>query len=100
MTRKELVKLLEASYGENEEVFVKYDDDQGTVTASIGGEVSDFTETIATKTCWEIQDRETGTWREISDAEARSKGGCSCRTDKIRFRIVETQNRKRKCIVV
>ena len=100
MTRKELVKLLEASYGENEEVFVKYDDDQGPVTTSISGEVSDFTETIATKTCWEIQDRETGTWREISAAEARSKGGCSCITDKIRFRIVETLNQKRKCIVV
>lgn len=99
MTRKELVELLIANYGENDEVFVKYEDDQGECTSTVSG-VEDFTQTYITKSRWEIQDRISGEWKEISNEEARRKNGCRCITDKIRYVTVETEDITRKCIVV
>lgn len=45
MTRKKLVELLSANYAEDEEVFVKYEDDQGICVDGIAS-VEDVTQTF------------------------------------------------------
>ena len=99
MTRKELVELLNANFGENDEVFVKAYDDQGEYTTDVDG-VEDFTQTFVTKSRWEIKDRVSGEWKEISEKDALRMGGCRCLTENIRYVTIETQDVTRKCITL
>lgn len=93
MTRKELVALLESQYGEDDEVFVKYDDDQGECISDVHG-IEDVTQTHIVKSRWEEKD-DLGGWHEISAKEAFQKSG-----ERVRYVTLETQDITKKCIVV
>lgn len=97
MTRKELVELLESQYGENDEVFVKYDDDQGEERVSGVFGIEDVTQTHIVKCRWK-EENDQGEWCEISAKDAWQKGGC--RNERVRcFVMWKKQNITRRCIV-
>lgn len=97
MTRKELVELLESQYGEDDEVFVKYEDDQGEERVSGVSGIEDVTQTHIVKSRWEEQN-DQGEWCEIPVKEAFQKGGC--RNERIRYVGMKFQDITKKCIVV
>ena len=94
MTKKELVKLLNENFADDEEVFVRYDDDQGECVDKIR-EVNEVTQTFIEKhynvliggkwVRWDkgmqhpsyfgYKDRE---WEEVIDREWQETKKCIC----------------------
>ena len=66
MTRKELVELLVANYGENDEVFVKYEDDQGDWVDTVKG-IGDVTQTHS-KGHYEVRNAD-GEWKRMAEGD-------------------------------
>lgn len=95
MTKKELVELLNANFADNEEVFVRYDDDQGECVGEIKS-VEDVTQNFIKRHFqvlnpitdeWEVWPREdhptyhgykNGEYREIIDREWSETKKCIC----------------------
>ena len=63
MTRKELVKLLESSYAEDDEVYVRYEDDQGDECVDNVKGIGDVTQTCSIGH-YEVRNAD-GDWLEI-----------------------------------
>ena len=67
MTRKELVKLLESSYGEDDEVYVCYSDDMGECVDKVKG-VEDVTQTRCNGH-YEVRGA-NGEWEKLKDGDS------------------------------
>ena len=63
MTKKQLVDLLDKSYQDDDEVFVKYEDDQGFRITGID-DIEDVTQEFESYDYWEVRDTITKEWRK------------------------------------
>ena len=94
MTRKELVKLLESSYGEDDEVYVRYLDDMGECVDKVTG-VGDVTQTHC-KGHYEVKDGYGSEWRELAEGDSIWNYSRDC----VRYVTDERYDVTRKCIMV
>ena len=94
MTRKELVKLLESSYGEDDEVYVRYLDDQGECVDKAVG-VADVTQTFCNGH-YEVKDGYGSEWRKLDDGDSIWNYTREC----VRYVTDYNYDVTRKCIMV
>ena len=92
MTRKELVDLLVANYAEDDEVYVRYLDDQGECVDKVKG-VEDMTQTYC-QGYYEVKDNDG--WRKMDDGERAMNFANGC----VRYVQTGSYDVTRKCIVV
>ena len=92
MTRKELVDLLVANYAEDDEVYVRYFDDQGECVDKVNG-VEDVTETFC-QGYYEV--KVDGNWRKMENGECAIDFARDC----VRYVQTGDYDVTRKCIVV
>ena len=94
MTRKELVKLLESSYGEDDEVYVCYSDDMGECVDKVTG-VGDVTKTHCNGH-YEVKDGYGSEWRKLAEGDSIWNYSREC----VRYVTDERYDVTRKCIIV
>jgi hypothetical protein len=93
MTRKELVDLLVANYAEDDEVYVRYLDDQGECVDKVKG-VDDVIQTYCNGH-YEVRGA-NGEWEKLKDGDSL----WNYTTDNSRYVTDHKYDRTRKCIVV
>ena len=94
MTRKELVDLLVANYAEDDEVYVRYEDDQGECVDKVKG-VEDVTQTCG-KGHYEVRSGIGEDWTRLAEGDSVWNYSREC----VRYVTDETHNETRRCIVV
>ena len=94
MTRKELVELLVANYGEDDEVFVKYVDDQGDCVDMVKG-VEDVTQTFCNGH-YEVRKDKDSEWETLREDDSIWRHAIDC----VRYVTDYNYDVTRKCIVV
>lgn len=94
MTRKELVDLLVANYAEDDEVYVRYEDDQGECVDKVKG-VRDVTQTHCNGH-YEVRKDKDSEWETLGEDDSIWH---YCR-DCVRYVTDEEYDVTRKCIVV
>lgn len=93
MTRKELVDLLTANYAEDDEVYVRYLDDQGECVEKVTG-IQDVTQTYC-KGYYEVRGA-NGEWEKLKDGDSV----WNYTTDNARYVTDSRYDVTRKCIMV
>lgn len=94
MTRKELVDLLVANYAEDDEVYVRYEDDQGECVDKVKG-VEDVTQTHCNGH-YEVRNGIGGNWTRLAEGDSIWNYFEEC----VRHVTDETHEVTRKCIMV
>ena len=94
MTRKELVDLLVANYAEDDEVYVRYEDDQGECVDKVKG-VEDVTQTCCNGH-YEVKNENGSEWRKLAEGDSIWYYPRDC----VRYVTDETYDVTRKCIMV
>ena len=95
MTRKELVKLLESSYGEDDEVYVCYEDDQGECV-DVAKCVEDVTQTCCNGH-YEVRKDKDSEWETVREEDSiwrYAPGDC------VRYVTDYNYDVTRKCIII
>lgn len=94
MTRKELVDLLVANYAEDDEVYVRYEDDQGECVDKVKG-VEDVTQTHCNGH-YEVRKDKDSEWETLGEDDSIWHYSRDC----VRYVTDEEYDVTRKCIVV
>ena len=93
MTRKELVELLTANYGEDEEVFAKYEDGQGEWVDKVVG-IGDVTQTYS-RGHYEVRNADEE-WERMAEGD----DVWNYARENVRYVTDRMWDETRKCIVL
>ena len=94
MTRKELVDLLVANYAEDDEVYVRYEDDQGECVDKVKG-VEDVTQTCCNGH-YEVRNGVGEEWTRLAEGDSIWNYSREC----VRYVTDYDYDVTRKCIMV